>query len=340
MIVQFRVDASPTIGYGHIVRSLSLAKALYKSERIEKIIFILNDYQETIELVKQEGFDVKIISDTYNEEEFLLSYFSNTQKSVIVFDNLFDYSIEFIKQLSSTHLTVMVHSYSESRFYCNLAIYPAAHLPTSFINDIKWTTAQTRLIFGVEYSLLNDEILALEPRSKINEKAQKIGFVAGGSDPSNSLLLFAEWLNTSNINNYQFFLFFGKGCNYKDRIQSITLKDNIQFSPFSPVKFEDIDLVICAFGVSVYELVYLNIPALTYGHSPKHAEASSRFAQKYNCTEDLGLILQLDKSYFIEKLLNVLEDARRRQFLFNNCVGLIDGDGVSRVSNEIVKIMK
>ena len=117
------------------------------------------------------------------------------------------------------------------------------------------------------------------------------------------------------------------------------LKDNIRFIPFSTEKIKELDIAICAFGISVYELVYLNIPTLTYGHSPKHAEASARFAQQFNCTDDLGLIAQMDKSFFIGKLSSIIENFANREQLFKRCVGLIDGNGAIRISNEINKLM-
>ena len=233
----------------------------------------------------------------------------------------------------------MMHSYSEGRFYCNLAIYPAAHLPRVFTEDSRWSTAPTKLLYGFDYSLLNADILSIEPRSDINKEVKKVGFIAGGSDPTNSLLLFAEWINSSNLDNYQFYLLFGKGCGYSEKHKSLMLKDNIRFIPFSTEKIKELDIAICAFGISVYELVYLNIPTLTYGHSPKHAEASARFAQQFNCTDDLGLIAQMDKSFFIGKLSSIIENFAKREQLFKRCVGLIDGNGAIRISNEINKLM-
>ena len=109
MIVFFRVDASLAIGFGHLVRSLSLAKTLQKLNGNQKVVFILNNSQVAFDLVKSAGFEIVIIEENQKEESFLLRYFAQREKSVVVFDNLTEYSVEFIKQLTNSHLTVMMH---------------------------------------------------------------------------------------------------------------------------------------------------------------------------------------------------------------------------------------
>ena len=62
-MIFFRSDASSIIGTGHVMRCLTLAKALRKLGK--KCQFICRDNKgNLIEKIRQEGFDVRVILDS------------------------------------------------------------------------------------------------------------------------------------------------------------------------------------------------------------------------------------------------------------------------------------
>ena len=67
-MIFFRCDSSNKIGTGHVVRCLTLAKAL-KKKKLD-CVFICRDHKDNlINKIIQEGFEVEIISNTNNSNE-------------------------------------------------------------------------------------------------------------------------------------------------------------------------------------------------------------------------------------------------------------------------------
>ncbi|NTW33904.1 MAG: hypothetical protein HGB12_15025, partial [Bacteroidetes bacterium] len=156
-------------------------------------------------------------------------------------------------------------------------------------------------------------------------------------DPSGSLLIFYEWFKTFNDNDkIKIFFLYGEACNYIETINKIPKLSNISFVPFSENIIKEADIALCAFGVTLYELVYLNIQTISFGHTLMHAQASKRFCERYKCTIDLGLLADIDKDMFYENLDSLINNFQKRKLLFENSLNLVDGKGVER----FVKILE
>ena len=337
MIAYFRVEARPDKGFGHLVRCLSLAKELKLNYGFKDCIFFLDDYLQAIDFVREKNLSIITIPKNCDEQEFLLG-FDYSKKSVIIIDNLYNYSANTIKSLNGKLKTILIHSYADGRFNGSLAIYPAAHLPESFLEDKNWKNTTVKLLAGFNYCFLNSDILKSGPVKKINKNVKTVIFVAGGSDPSNSLLLFYKWVNSFDFHNISFKFLYGKNSSYINSLNEIGKKDNIVFIPFDAHELKNADIAICAFGVTLYELIYLNIPTISYGHTEKHAEASRRFENKYHCIKNIGTIDSLSKNLFYNTLKSSINNFTLRNEIFEKTKNLINGRGIKRVCKEIKKL--
>jgi UDP-2,4-diacetamido-2,4,6-trideoxy-beta-L-altropyranose hydrolase len=331
----FRTDASSTLGFGHVVRCISLAKKIKKNNENNEILFILNNDRNAQELVTLANFRSIIIVDEFDDSGFLLDYFPINKDKVIIIDNLRDYSVNTISELRRRGKTILMHSYSEARFQCDLAIYPAGHLDSTFLDDPRWKLFSAELVAGIEYCLLNKDILLQVPRSEICSPPRIISVIAGGTDPSSSLLKLFDWMNELDFSELEVQFLYGQGVSYIDEIAKKKLKNNIRFKQFTVDAIAKSDLAICAFGVTVYELIYLNIPTITFGHTPQHVAASKRFSDRFRCTWDFGSIVGRSKQEFSEMLYMLLAKGDQLHEMHLNTRGLVDGQGVQRVSDII-----
>lgn len=329
----FRIDASQSIGFGHIVRCISLAKEIKKNNGNNEIWFIINHTPKAQELVSSANFQSIIIRDDSDDSQFLLDYFPIDKDRVIVIDNLREYSVDTIKALRRRGRTILMHSYSEARFHCDLAIYPAGHLDSTFLEDPRWKLSSAELVAGIEYCLLNQDVLLRDPRKEICIPPRIISVVAGGTDPSSSLLRIFDWMNEFDFGESEVQFLYGQGVSYTDEIAKKKPKNNIKFKQFTVDALAKSDLAICAFGITVYELVYLNIPTITFGHTPQHVAASKRFSDRFRCTWNFGSIVGRSKQEFSEMLGMLLAKGDLLHDMHLRTRGLVDGQGVRRVSH-------
>jgi len=335
--VYFRTDASHTIGFGHLVRCISLAKSLRKADFSLQIYFIIKYPDSAKDLLSRANFHYETISDDEDEFIFLKRFFLLNERTIIIFDNLTDYPPDLMKTLSERHTTVMVHPYSSSRFFASIAIYPVGHLDENVLLGFKESRSKTKILLGMQYCLLNDEVLSLEPNKTFPFPPTIISIIAGGSDPSNTLDLIYQWLLNANLKEYQFRILFGKASVFASKNISILAKNQIQFLPFSMEEIQKSDVVISAFGVTIYELVYLRKPVISYGHTVQHAEASERFSARHRCTKNIGNIFELNQEDFIQQIDSLLKSREQLSDLFQNTMGLVDSYGTDRVSKTILE---
>lgn len=337
MRIYFRTDASHTIGFGHLIRCISLAKYFQKLEQSVQISFVLKFPDTALELLRDTNFKIEIIPEGEDEFSFLQRYFFFNEKAVIVFDTLSDYPAELIKSLTKRHTTVMLHSYSLGRLFASLAIYPVGHLDDNVLIDFKENQSKTKVLTGMQYCLLNAEVFSLEPSRAFVFPPSVVSVVAGGSDPANTLGLVSKWLTNVDIEGCNFQILYGKASIFASKDTSKLEKNQVQFLPFSIEQIQKSDIVISAFGVTIYELVYLRKPVISYGHTQKHAEASERFSSRYRCTKNLGNIFELSQEKFIDQLTSLLKSRNELTQLFQNTFGLVDSNGTERVSKAIIE---
>ncbi|MDP2685122.1 MAG: hypothetical protein Q8P20_08885 [bacterium] len=329
-----RVDASHQLGFGHLFRSIALANELKKKISVQ---FFCNDYAKTLNIINDSGFQA--IPLPHDDDSLLINYCSSHQIDFVIFDTLIDYSEEFIKALKEKSRVIFIHTYARGRFFADLAVYPAAHLQEELLKDEKWLVGNTRLLAGPDYVLLNENIFQIKTSKTVNDNVQKVVFLAGGSDPTNSLLRIHSWvIRNLSYAKVKFQFLVGEGSSYIMENFTNFKSDNTEFVPFSLNELSDADIAVCAFGVSTYELVYLGIPTIKNAHSEFHAQAADRFYTKNQCTLNVGYLSEAKENELMKRILQLIEKREDRISLTRSCLKLIDGKGISRVANEILKL--
>jgi len=172
MTILFRADSSSTIGTGHIMRDLVLAKQYSKSN----IIFATRELKGNINhKIIEEGYILEILSSNDIEELDLLikKYNSN----MIVIDHYgIDYNDE--KSLKETNplLKIMVLDDTYEKHHCDIILNH--NISADVTKYKKLVPKKCELRCGVNYTLLREEF--------IKEKNKKTIFLAmGGADHSN-----------------------------------------------------------------------------------------------------------------------------------------------------------
>lgn len=170
----FRTDASPTIGLGHLTRSISLAKMLQDHWEIIFCCKELPDFSE--KYIFSSGFDLIRLE---NDDEF----FSLLNVSSIVILDGYHFGLPYQEKVKATNaILVCIDDVHDNEFFADLIIN---HAPYISPGDYK-CPAHTLFALGLSYVLLRPLFIkALSKKPRNIKKVETVLVCIGGADPLN-----------------------------------------------------------------------------------------------------------------------------------------------------------
>ncbi len=259
-LVLIKLKASKDIGLGHLSRMLTLG--LFLKNAGVFVVYAINDCKFALDKLKKEGFSVDI-NKFSTDEEFLDFLIYKHQPQTIVVDEKYQYSANDIYRWKKSAKFVSIDFIGDGYEICDKIIMPNAHfLPQKYthFNNIVW---------GWDWVLINKEILALKPKLTFPKKIEKVVITTGGSDPSGMLFKFLELLGQTKK---EVLILIGDAFKHKQKLNDLRLQANFKILPYHPSKLLEADVALATFGVTVYELIYLNIPVICAGHTKENQE--------------------------------------------------------------------
>lgn len=170
--ILFRANSSSTIGTGHIMRDLVLAKQ-YKEHNI---IFVTQDLEGNINhKIVEAGYKIELIKDNSLEE--FQKLVQKHKPSMVVIDSYdIDYAYEKKLKTENTALRIMVLDDTYEKHYCDILLNHNISADEKGYTELVPSDCELRC--GKKYTLIRDEF--------IEQKRVKTLFVAmGGADHSN-----------------------------------------------------------------------------------------------------------------------------------------------------------
>jgi len=283
-IIVFRVDSSAKIATGHVMRCLTLAKAL-KKQGVE-IIFICRDLEgNIIDRVKKENFEVKILpkpSKSIKSEpenpylewlEVNLSEDAKQTKEIIsklvakptlIIDH---YAIDEIWEneiRESVNKIIAIDDLANRKHNCDILIdQNLYHNYQNRYDDLVPKNCQKFL--GPEYAILREQFFKIKPRKRTEVKNILICF--GGIDPDNITLKAVkatiEAQKTLKINFNVIVI--GAKNNYQEEIKQICGENKFEYKDYVDNMADSMhwsDLAIGAGGSMSWERCYMNLPVI------------------------------------------------------------------------------
>ena len=335
MKIIFRCDASPDIGLGHLIRCLAVAKELQKQNHI--IFTTINDKSNSY--IKDNGFEIFFKETDETEEKYLKRLNSILNPEIIVIDKKYPYSSIFISNLGQNiNRIIMIDNICEGLSECNEIVFPNAHLDKNILRKYLTPEQINQVKAGPKYIILRDEILALKGNTNYElHNPPNIVVTTGGTDPEGVLLKLIPWLKDMNLKG-SITILVGKAFKNKNELEKliINLPGNFQVLPYSLKELSKVDIVICTFGVSIYEMIYLLIPTICISHNKENAKGAKILKEKYGIIEDMGFIENLNPQNLHISIKKLLKNKTYYQNIVKKCNNLIDGKGAKRIGKIIV----
>ena len=334
MNVVVRADASFDIGSGHIMRCLTIAKAL-QTHGAEVVFFCEKLEGNLIDFVKESGFHVQELKENNNDFREIKNYFLSSEVDLLIIDH---YLIgeEWEKELANDVKKIfVVDDLANRRHYCHFLLDQTymrspADYESLVPKDVKY-------LLGSQYAILRPEFQNLREKSLLHRKSNELKHLIismGGADSDNYTLNILKSLEKSNLDkSIKLSIVLGKQYKHLSG-----LKEKLKSTPFEDIEIHQAidnmaelmsqsDLAIGAAGTTSWERCCLGLPCLTFELAENQKTILSNL-------EKQGAILRIKKVDDLQSIDFKSLDLTKMSKISSQ---LVDGSGLERVMKEILR---
>ncbi len=330
--ILFRCDADEDIGMGHLTRCLSIAKKI----KPNKICFAVND-DPSNKYIKNNGFELFLKNGSQSEEEFLEEAGSKIKPYAIVIDKPHRYSANYLKNLKKNNAKIIfIDNLCEGIDCADENIFPSINIDGNALKKYLSEEKIKKIKTGLDFVIIRDEIFDLKNKIKPAPNTRiSIAVATGGSDPKGILIKTADFLKNMNLDS-DIFLLEGEYFKLKKQLDKLKrdLPENFHILPHSPENLMKGNICICKFGVSIYELIYLQIPNVCISHA-KEDVAYAEKLQELELTKHIGYADEFTKNDLQNELQRFLKDGNYYKNRIEKLKNKIDGKGAKRIAGII-----
>ena len=340
-----RVDSGIDIGIGHMMRCMSLAETLPKTNF--EVIFISKKLNNTIyDLISKKIYKICILPENNQNRNIIMHDAIETQKIITSFDDptswlLVDHrklDIEWEKILRKfVKKIIVIDDLADKKHDCDILIDQNLYekMNERYENLVPKNCKQ---LLGPKYALLRSEFSNLRQKKSIKSriKLENIFISFGGTDPSNETHKVLEALKILNLENIQIDVVTTSLNPFKDDIRQLcSSMTNANFHcdvDKIGVLMKTSDLAIGAGGSTTWERCCLGLPSLVSVISDDQLECTE-IMDKNGYVIYLGLAENLTVNDYIEKIKNF--NIEHLQKISELNLTLVDGQGCQRILNEM-----
>lgn len=317
--VVIRVEASQSIGFGHMVRSFTLASELRKEVNV---VFFTESEFVVNECEKQKFLCYRCLDDKKGMQKFREEV-KNGSIVAIVIDTKNYYPYSIVRSLKTEFQKVFfVENVSRGTIISDAVIFPAPHFNYYHVyKNARFSMPHDKLIFGEDYVLIRNELMNLSVCS-----GGGVVVTTGASDPAGVMQKLDEVLNNLKIKAH-----FLIGEKFLKPPLELGKKNGSIYTKYHPRYINKADLIISTFGVSVFEALFLQKPTISIGHNLENSEGSKILSQRTNMIKDLGFYQNIDP-VLLEASISSFQNIQQK-----NGKSPIDGLGAKRLRRIILR---
>lgn len=346
-LIYFRADGNACVGYGHVMRCLTIADACLEKGMYP--VFLMADH-EPEQLVRGRGYSVQVSGTDYRrmEEESEVWEKKLVYKAPVVLDSYF-LTERYVRGWRERGFPVLwMDDLGKDRFPVDCLVNYNLYADSLFYPQ---DGSAVRLL-GPEYAPVRPSFSAGEYR--IRPRIMRILITTGASDPCGAGYLFAKAMLHAGIRAEvcvvcgQYHPDIGKLERLAEQTEAgrwptgecIAGRLRI-FKGLTDLSglMRESDLAVAAAGSTLYELCAVGVPALVYYFADNQRMGAEAFAEK---TGSLNLgDLRSSKETAAQnacRRIKELQDRTGRETLSRSMRGLTDGKGAGRIADECGKL--
>lgn len=356
MKIFIRADGGNTIGLGHVMRMLVLAKELNKNN---KVIFLCRSlsiknnkvqsefydnnsdlesdkFKAGIEKIKDSGFEVILICEERVIEDII--NLQNKYNADAIITDSYDVDELYFNKLKP-HFKLSGYVDDVNKCKMNVDFIINQNINADDMNYIANVNNNTKLFLGTKYCMLRDEFRENFKKKEIKEKCEELLLTLGGMDNDfNTLKILKEILNC-NIN-----IHVAIGSAFNDKIikelydlskthYNVKIYENANMSSL----MKKCDVAISACGSTLYELCAMNVPTIGIIIADNQENVALRMKKELLLLE-VYWIRKIKKSNICNVLKQLINDKKMRMDSVDRQGKFVNIDGSKALVNEISRL--
>lgn len=334
-MICFRADANEAIGAGHVMRCLSIARAL--AGRGEKILFVTAD-RKGANLVRGRGFDALCLDRDWREisGEAPEGWFREGQPRLLMADSYY-LSDAFFRRVAPGVKTAYMDDLNENTWDTDFLINYNIYAPDTDYSRYEGT--KTRTLLGPEYAPLREEFQHCPKRR--TKKTEDVLVSAGGADPERMTERILEEI-CPRMPGIRFHLIAGALNPRLENIRALAEKCGNAVLHVNETRMAALmqacDMAVSAAGSTLYELCACGTPTVTYTLADNQRAAAGRFdalglmRSAGDCRGDEGFTRRLGSL-----IREMAEDLPLRKSMAESMQQLVDGRGADRLAERLLE---
>ena len=333
-----RVDGGHRDGLGHLMRCLSLTRALEGSG--VTVALLMRERLELSRLLASARVTAVALpaeADELQAAEITGEVRSTLGGDAILIDLPVDLSLEEFERYSTLGPALaLLDDHGPARDGAPLVINAIAHA------DHLESDSRDGLYNGPDFIIL-DPAYALAPRAEVDELGGRLLVAMGGSDPHGitaralrALLPLPREIELHALLGPAFADPEGIRNEFANAGRRIAFSEDVENLPKFLATF---DLALISFGLTAYGAAHLGLPTVLLAHDRVGADASAAFAEQHGCSAFLGRHDQVDDSKLLKTVNGLLDEPDERRRMAERGRAAVDGKGLERVRDLLLELL-
>ena len=353
MKIFIRADGGISIGLGHIMRMLVLAKELKKNN---EIIFLCkkanidnsddnnsgdivaeqkNKFKAGIEKIKENGFEVLEI-DENNVIDDIIDLQCEYRADLIITDS-YDVDEEYFNKLKS-YFRLTGYIDDVNRVKMNVDFIINQNINAEDMDYIPNINENTKLFLGTKYCMLRDEFRENYKKKQVKENAEDILLTLGGMDKDHNTMKILNKIATCGANIH---VVVGSAFdrNLIEEIYMISrnyLNIKVHENANMATLMKKCDLAISACGSTLYELCAINVPTIGIIIADNQEMVAKKMKEK-SLVVEVYYVHELEALNLKSGLNEIIKNQKLRNTIINNQCKVVNVNGVKEIAYEINK---
>ncbi len=338
--IVFRVESSPQMGVGHVMRCLALAQ-VFRDSDIPSCFFMANLPDSLRDRLDKENIAYQLIpcdiAGTFQDATLVVDQLKSVGARWIVIDG-YQFDSEYVQRLKEAgFLVLQLDDYGHSVFYHADIILNQNFGATDFIYAAK--SPGTALLLGPQYALLRQEFwryknFVRDISSPTSSEVKNILVTLGGGDQTNLSVKILQGLLSMNPLPWYVKIVVGP-LNPNTRLlqKMIEGRDGFEIAPPTEDMTELMkwaDLAITAAGSTCWEFLRMGVPMLTFVVAANQ-EGIAAALHEDQYILNLGWDHAFQTESFLQSLKLLARETEMRRQMIEKGQALVDGCGAMRV---------